>query len=301
MSVRLASLGLLWAMLATGCTVSEGPFPRDPRDPVEAIFIGGVHPIWHADNTVEVRGYFVNQGPDVIPLSEGSWVVSTGITLSTPDGYAPDWAAVDNIKVGDAAWASGGVLSFSHRFSEIAPNGTPLILDIVSVAAARVPRYIYPCFDENGLITSPECDFPALKDQTYVYPWTEPRYFPRTLECCGWLPPPVDPVDLACARNISAIDCSFTGWNWWNETATVEGDWNLTAERADGSVDEVGRGMVPPEEYAPGTRREIRVTVPGLVDPSMTSMVLHIRLWRSSLPASVSESEATFQLIPPQS
>lgn len=288
-------------MLATGCTVSEGPFPWDPRDPVEAVFIGGVHPIWHADNTVEVRGYLVNLGPDPIPRDGDEWAVETRITVRTPDNYTPQWGTVDIVKLGDHDWAAGEVLSFSHHFPKQAPAGAPLVIDIGSVAAKDVPSYLYPCFDRDGPVMNlPECDSSLWSEEYYVLPWTEPRYFPRTLECCGWLPPPVDPVDLTCARNVSSIDCSFTAWNWWNETVIVEGDWNLTVERADGSVDEVGNGHLPQTEYFPSTRRNVQVTVPGLVDPSMTTMTLHVRLWRTGFSASVSGSEAAFQLFPPE-
>lgn len=298
MSHKLAAL--LLVLVGAGCinfNTNVG-FPVTEFDAVDAVFIGGVHTRYHEDNTIEVRAYFVNVGAEPIGLYEDNVtaIIATSITSIRRD---PHWGTSRFDYVYEKTWQPGGIETLRRHFPKAADPMQPMQMDIrITVSGSFGARYEYACFNASGITEElPECAQPPAPSDEWLYRQTESNYYERLRSCCQWLPPPVDPIDVTCSRMATSVDCSFVAWNWMNATATVEGEFNLTAIRVDGTTQALGAAKIEPDSYAPGERRQVAISTPGLIDPAVTSVEAYVRMWRVDLPKSVSDTTVTFPLV----
>ena len=197
-------------------------------------------------------------------------------------------------------WGKGEVYQFRTILDQVEQR--PGEIYQVRIIAADSPRgYCITTADSfTDLCPSGPDSYRAVSNE-HLYQY-------RVLDCCGWLPPPVDTYDHACVLSSvdGGFDCSFVAWAYRPGRFEVNGEFTAFALMPDGSRRSLGSQALAMEVAFEGNETRHYTSHVGrdaLADAVATGAVAiegEVRVWRRDLPASNSTIAFDIQRLVPR-
>ena len=231
----------------------------------------GVHHIWVNASTVEAEGYVLNTGHQS----------STGPILVHGLLYSPTGSDLTLDQQVDSAkpWAPGEVRPWKARFADAPPMPYRTVVNIF--ADESYWTYETACLAPDGSTTEGCRPFPTPRWTTS----TEPGLWPSFLECCEWVPPPVDVYAMQCEIR-GQLECTAVVENWRGDALDPLAEVLVrVADEEPVMRDEVDiGGRFPGRE-----KRDVRFSVdwlPNVVLQPNASYEVELRVGNATLPKS---------------
>lgn len=272
----------------SGCASLAPRHLPDPFDDDPALFLGGVHLRWIDDDSVEARGYLIN-------LANSTFDHPRNVVASRLIGQGSHYPDPDEeIQPSFGNWTPGEVRPWAARF-----HGLPAQAFRLEVTVPDSPgwNYLTDCRTREGSSSTECADLVAGRPR--ITTETEADWYPQTIACCEWLPPPFDPHNLACEFAVSEVRCTLRVWNFMSTSheGTAELILWTAPTRGVGANREVAREAVTlGDAFAPRETRTLEATIP--IDPALilsnasAAYEVELRVARADLPKSVANATA---------
>lgn len=195
--------------------------------PPQSLHVTGVHHRWNPDGSVTITASLINIGTVTLPGNGGILTVEAQLLLEWQDfphglEQPPEGGTALNRSTfeDDGDWPPGRHETIQATVFPEAPGGGYFIIRVI--ASSNPPgeieslMYVSECFTREGVERRGSCA-PRYDRNGLRLPVDDPFWAGRMTKCCGWLPPSLDVVSLACARGTQDAECGVSLYNWRDE------------------------------------------------------------------------------------
>lgn len=269
----------VWILLVvlTGCLGSP---VREQWGPV--LFMGGVHFVRSAEDSVIAEGYLINTRATTFDLTAFALSV---LLMGSEDEITP----AKQVPSG-RNWHPGEVRKWSAIFAD-SPREPQKVF--VGVNGEPYWDYVTLCRDTQGVVVN-DAECPGFVQRLELTEETEGKYVDVLLKCCDWVPPQLNIHGLDCrvVINAATLACEGNVTNFRQEGISVTAEAVLTeAKLAPGEGQhEISRYPLSGVTFAGNSTSAYQFEAPidaaALAEPGH-SYSMELRLANSQVPRSV--------------